>query len=40
MKFLDEVYVKEVKVIHRPCLKCRIWKVHIKEKQRAELVGY
>ena len=31
MKFLDEVYVKELKVIHQPCLKCSIWKIHIKE---------
>ena len=31
MKILDEVYVKELKVIHRPCMKCCIWKIHIKE---------
>ena len=37
MKFLEEVYVKELKVIHRPCLKCCIWKIHIKEKRCAEL---
>ena len=39
MKFLDEVYVKELKVIHRPYLKCCILKIHIKEKRRAELLG-
>ena len=31
MEILDEVYVKELKVIHRPCVKCCIWKIHIKE---------
>ena len=39
MEILDEVYVKELKVIHRPCVKCCIWKIHIKEKRRAELAG-
>ena len=32
MKILDEVYFKELKVIHRSCVKCCIWKIHIKEK--------
>ena len=35
MEILDEVSVKELKVIHRPCVKCYIWKIHIKEKRRA-----
>ena len=39
MKFLDELYVKELKVIHRSCLKCCIWKIHIKEKRRADPGG-
>ena len=39
MKILDEVHFKELKVIHRPCVKCCIWKIHIKEKRRAGLVA-
>ena len=39
MKILDEVYVKELKVIHPPCVKCCIWKIHIIEKLYADLVG-
>ena len=27
MKILDEVYVIELKVIHRPCVKCCNWKI-------------
>ena len=39
MKILDEVYIKEFKVIHLPYVKCCIWNIHIKEKRHAELVG-
>ena len=39
MKILDEAYFKELKVIHPPCVKCCIWKIHRKEKRRAGVVG-
>ena len=37
MKILDEAYFKELKVIHPPCVKCCIWKIHRKEKRSAGL---